>query len=299
MATLTTATDLAPGSTPRRGPARRRSNRRGLMRWIAVHSIALAIGLMFVLPLVFVALTAFMSDRQALTADLWPRSWHPANFAEVFRTAPLLKYLGNSMMYSLLATAGMLLSSVPAAYALARMRWRGRQTVFLVVIAAMMIPPQVLSVPLYILWARLHLTGTLWPLILPYFLLDAFSIFLLRQFFLTVPQSYLDAARVDGCGDLRTLLRVLLPMTRPGIAAISLFCFMYTWNDYFGPLLYAGENPDEWTLSLALASFRGAHQVQWNLTMAATVVVMLPVILLFVLAQKSFVRGITFTGVKG
>jgi multiple sugar transport system permease protein len=157
----------------------------------------------------------------------------------------------------------------------------------------------VLSVPLYVLWARLHLTGTLWPLILPYFLVDAFSIFLLRQFFLTVPQSYLDAARVDGCGDLRTLLRVLLPMTRPGIAAVSLFCFMYTWNDYFGPLLYAGENPDQWTLSLALASFRGAHQVQWNLTMAATVVVMLPVILLFVFAQKSFVRGITFTGVKG
>ncbi|MFD1535821.1 carbohydrate ABC transporter permease, partial [Nonomuraea guangzhouensis] len=98
MATLTTTNDLAAGPASRRGPARRRSNRRGLMRWIAVHSIALAIGLMFVLPLVFVALTAFMSDRQALTADLWPRSWHPANFATVFDTAPLLKYLGNSML---------------------------------------------------------------------------------------------------------------------------------------------------------------------------------------------------------
>ncbi|WP_214416873.1 carbohydrate ABC transporter permease [Sphaerisporangium fuscum] len=277
----------------------RRSGRGEVMRWIATHSIGLAIGVMFVLPLVFVVLTAFMSDRQALTSDLWPRSWHPENLAEVFHRAPLLRYLGNSLLYSLLATAGMLLSSVPAAYALARMRWRGRQAAFLVVIAAMMLPPQVLSVPLYVLWARLHLTGTLWPLILPYFLVDAFSIFLLRQFFLTIPQSYLDAARVDGCGDLRALLRVLVPMARPGIAAVSLFCFMYTWNDYFGPLLYAGEDPDQWTLSLALASFRGAHQVQWNLTMAATVVVMLPVILLFLFAQKSFVRGITFTGVKG
>jgi multiple sugar transport system permease protein len=272
--------------------------RGGALSWLAVHSIAVALAGMFVLPVVFVVLTSLMSDRQALTADLWPRDWHPENFLEVFRTAPMLRYLGNSVAYSVLATAGMLLSSIPAAYALSRVRWRGRETAFMVVIAAMMLPPQVLAVPLYVLWAQLHLTGTLWPLIVPYFVGDAFSVFLLRQFFLTVPQSYIDAARVDGCGDLRTMLRVLLPMTRPGVAAASLFCFMYTWNDYFGPLLYAGEHPDSWTLSVALASFRGTHQVQWNLTMAATVLVMLPVIILFLFAQKSFVEGITFTGVK-
>ena len=268
------------------------------LQWVAVHSLALALAAMFVLPIVFVVLTAFMSNQQALTAQLWPKTWHPDNFVEVFRTAPMVKYLVNSLTYSILATAGMLLSSIPAAFALARMRWRGRELTFMTVITAMMLPPQVLAVPLYILWARFHLTGTLWPLIVPYFLGDAFSIFLLRQFFLTVPQSYLDAARVDGCGELRTLVRVLLPMCRPGIAAASIFCFMYTWNDYFGPLLYAGENPGRWTLSVALASFRGTHQVQWNLTMAATVLVMVPVVAIFMLAQKSFVQGITFTGVK-
>ncbi|MCP2164751.1 carbohydrate ABC transporter permease [Goodfellowiella coeruleoviolacea] len=276
-----------------------RPRRQGLLSWVALHSLGLALGLMFLLPFVFVLLTAFMSDQQALTATLWPREWHPENFAEVFTSAPMLRYLGNSLLYAVLATAGMLLSSVPAAYALARLRWRGSNLAFLLVIAAMLLPPQVVAVPLYSLWANNHLTGTLWPLIIPYFLGDAFSIFLLRQFFLTVPQDYLDAARVDGCSELSVLVRVLLPMVRPGLAAASLFTFLYTWNDYFGPLLYTGEAQQSWTLSLALASFRGAHRdTQWNLTMAATIVVMLPVILLFLFAQKSFVRGITFTGVK-
>lgn len=273
--------------------------RRRLLGWLGVHSIALALGLMFTLPLVFVLLTAFMSDQQALTSDLWPGQWHPENFLLVFQKAPMLAYFGNTLLYAGLATVGMLLSSIPAAYAMARLRFRGSGLAFMLVIAAMMLPPQVVAVPLYSMWASAHLTGTLWPLIVPYFVGDAFSIFLLRQFFLTVPQDYLDAARMDGCSELAVLYRVLLPMTKPGLAAAALFTFLYTWNDYFGPLLYVGERQDSWTLSVALASFRGMHRAtQWNLTMAATVLVVLPVIVLFLFAQKAFVRGITFTGVK-
>ncbi|WP_344678028.1 carbohydrate ABC transporter permease [Saccharopolyspora taberi] len=272
---------------------------RRALHWIAVHSLGLALGVMFLLPMVFVLLTAFMSDQQALTSDLWPREWHWENFAEVFVKAPMLSYLGNSLLYAGLATVFMLISSVPVAYALSKMRWRGRNAAFLLVIAAMMLPPQVTAVPLYILWTRFELTGSLWPLIIPHLFGDAFSIFLLRQFFLTIPQSYVDAAKVDGCSELGAMLRVVVPMARPGIAAAAMFCFLYTWNDFFGPLLYTGENPGSWTLSVGLASFRGTHYVEWNLTMAATVLVMLPVIVLFLVAQRAFVRGITFTGVKG
>ncbi|MEU4740652.1 carbohydrate ABC transporter permease [Actinosynnema sp. NPDC023658] len=272
---------------------------RRALEWVAVHSLGLALGLMFTLPIVFVLLTAVMSDSQAFTKDLWPREWHWGNFVEVFDKAPLLEYLGNSLLYSLLATAGMLLSSVPAAYALAKLRWRGRNAVFLLVVGAMMLPPQVVAVPLYDTWSSLGLTGTLWPLIAPYFLFDAFSIFLLRQFILTIPQSYVDAARVDGCGEFQALVRVVVPMARPGIAATALFCFLYTWNDYFGPLLYTSEKPDQWTLSLALSTFKGMHHVQWNLAMAVTLLIMLPAVVLFAFAQRSFVKGITFTGVKG
>jgi multiple sugar transport system permease protein len=273
--------------------------RHGALQWIALHAVAVAMSIGFLAPVVFILLTSLMSDQQALTSNLWPTSWHWGNFADVFRKAPLLRYLGRSLFYSGLATVGMLISSVPVAYGLARLRWRGRTMAFYLVIVAMMLPPQVIAVPMYVLWAHLHLTGTLWPLIIPNFFGDAFSIFLLRQFLVSIPSSYTEAARLDGASEFGVLWRVVLPMARPGIAAAALFTFLRTWNDYFGPLLYTGENAQNWTLSLGLASFRSVHQVQWNLTMAATVLVMLPVIVLFFFAQKSFIEGIKLSGVKG
>jgi multiple sugar transport system permease protein len=185
------------------------------------------------------------------------------------------------------------------AYALARLRWRGRNAALLLVLAMMMLPPQVTVVPLYSFFSDLHLTGTLWPVIVPNFFGDAFSIFLLRQFFMTIPEEYLDAARVDGCGELRILATVVLRLAKPAIAAVALFSFLYTFNDFFLPLLYTRENPSSWVLQIGLSEFRSLHQVQWNLTMAATLLVMAPVIIVFFLAQKAFVEGVTLTGVKG
>jgi multiple sugar transport system permease protein len=284
---------------PVRPPRRQPGSRRRLLTFIAEHAIAIAVALMFLAPFVFITLTAVMTNTQALTPDVWPNSWRFDNFVEVFRTAPMLRYLTNSLLYSVLATGFMLLSSIPAAYALARLRWRGRNLAFMAVLVMMMLPPQVTVVPIYILWARWDLTGTLWPLILPNLLGDAFSIFLIRQFLLTIPEEYADAARVDGCSELRVMLQIILPLAKPAIAAAALFMFFLTWNDYFGPLLYTGENANNWTLALGLANFRDLHRVQWNLTMAATLLVMAPVIVLFFFAQKAFVRGVTLTGVKG
>ncbi len=267
--------------------------------WVAQHSLAIALSIMFVAPVVFLLLTSLMSDSQALTANYWPRTWHPENYARVFADTPMPRYLLNTVLYAVGATVFMLLSSVPAAYALAKMRWRGRNLVFVVIICMMMMPPQVTTVPLYLMWAKWHLAGTLWPLVLPMLFGDAFSIFLLRQFMLTIPQEYLDAARVDGCGEWGTLLRVVVPMARPGIAAAALFQFFFAWNDYYGPLLYTSENENNWTLSLGLASFRTLHHVQWNLVSAATILTMVPVVVLFFFAQRAFVQGVTLTGVKG
>jgi multiple sugar transport system permease protein len=284
------------------GGVRRRSRRASTDRflaWFAVHSIAVAIAIGFIAPIVFLLLTAVMTDQQALTPDLWPQVWRWDNYLAVFRAAPMLQYFVNSLLYAVLSTLLMLLSSLPVAYALSRMKWRGRDLMFYSVIVAMLLPPQVIAIPIYVLWAHLHLTGTLWPLILPNLFGDAFSIFLMRQFLITIPQSYSDSARVDGASELQILLRVIVPMGKPGIAAAALFSFLNAWNDYFGPLLYTGENQSNWTLSVALASFHSVHQVQWNLTMAATVLVMLPVIVLFFFAQKQFIEGIKFSGVKG
>ena len=286
-----------PRVTTTAEPPRRRN--RVTLSFVATHAVGIALGAMFLLPFVFIVLTAFMSDNQALTANLWPTSWHPGNFAEVFRKAPLLTYVANSLLYAGLATLFMLMSSVPAAYALSRYEFRYRNGLFLAVIAMMVLPPQVTQVPIYVMWAKLGFTGTLWPLILPNLLGDAFSIFLLRQFLLTIPKEYTEAARVDGCGEVRTLLTVVLPMIRPAIAAVALFQFFYCWNDYFGPQIYTSENPGAWTLSYGLQTFKSAHHTNWNLTMAATLLVMAPVILLFFLAQRAFIEGVTLTGVKG
>jgi len=277
----------------------RRARRRRRLGWVADHSVGIALAIVFLSPFVFIFLQSMMTSTQALTGDLWPRTWHPENYVDVFTKAPMLTYLRNTVLYAALATVLMLVSSIPAAYALSRLQWKGRNVALVIVLMMMMLPPQVTQVPIYVMWTKLHLTGTLWPLILPNLLGDAFSIFLLRQFFLTIPQEYADAARVDGCSEWRVMTRVVLPMAKPGIAATAMFLFFYCWNDFYGPLLYTSENPDNWTISLGLASFRNLYQVQWNLTMAATILAMIPVLVVFFLAQKVFVEGITLTGVKG
>jgi multiple sugar transport system permease protein len=243
-------------------------------------------------------LTSLMTTDQALSPKLWPDPFRWSNYTEVFHQAPMFRYALNTAIYAVLATVGMLISSIPAAYALALLRWRGRNVAFVLVLVAMMLPPQVTIVPMYVLWAKLGLVGSLAPLIIPNWFGDAFSIFLLRQFFLTIPDPYLDSARVDGCGEWRILFSVVVRLAKPAIAATALFMFLLTFSDFFGPLLYAGDEESHWTLSVGLAQFRTLHQVQWNLAMAATILVITPVILLFFFAQKAFVEGVTLTGVK-
>lgn len=287
---------MAP--TTARPPAPRRA--RPALHWIAVHTTAVAAALFFVLPFVFVLLTSVMSDAQAMSGELWPHEWHWSNYATVFHTPGFLTWWRNSLLYAGLGTLLTVCSSVPVAYALAKFRFRGRRPAMMLVIATMMLPPQVIVIPMYLVWAQqLHLSGSLWPLIVPLAFGDAYAIFLLRQFLLTIPREYLESAKVDGCGELRTLLRIVVPMAKPGIAAVALFQFFFCWNDYFGPQIYAAQNPGAWTLSYGLESFKSAHSVNWNLTMAATLLVMAPVVLVFFFAQKTFVEGVTLTGVKG
>jgi multiple sugar transport system permease protein len=290
------ATAVAPAV--RRKPPTAVRRRRFLIA-VADHSLLIAAAALFLAPVVFIGLTALMTTNQALSSRLWPEPFAWGNFVDVFETAPLWKWAFNSFLYASLGTLGLLVSSIPVAYAFSRMRWRGRDAVFLIVLVALMLPPQVTVVPLYVMWAKLDLVGSLWPLILPNWFGDAFAIFLLRQFFLTIPQEYIAAARVDGCGELRILVTVVLRLAKPAIAAVALFSILYTWNDFFLPLLYLSDNPDNWVASIGLSQFRSLHQVQWNLVMAATLLVMLPVIILFFLAQKAFVEGVTLTGVKG
>jgi multiple sugar transport system permease protein len=277
-------------------PAERR---RRMLSSVATHSMLIVASLMFLLPFVFIVTTALMTDDQSLTRAIWPRPFQWGNFANVFERIDLMRFTLNTTLIAGLSTVGVVVSCVPVAYALSRISWRGRQAAFILVLATLMLPFQVTVVPLYVIFVRLHWIGTLLPLIVPSFFGDAFSIFLLRQFFLTIPDEMSDAARVDGASEFQIMTRVVVPLAKPAIAAVALFNFLYNWNDFFGPLLYLGENRSVWTLGLALSEFRTLHHVEWNLTMTASLLFMLPVIVLFFLAQKVFVEGVTLTGVKG
>ena len=292
------ATHPAKVPLERRRPPRT-VRRKRLLITVADHAILIGLAIAFLAPFVFIVLTALMTNDQALSTNLWPSPFRLSNFSDVFNKAPLLRYAFNSFAYAGLATLGMLISSVPVAYALSRLRWKGRNAAFILVLVTIMLPPQVTIVPLYVMFSKLGLVGSIWPLVIPNWFGDAFSIFLLRQFFLTIPEEYSDAARVDGCGEFRVMLYVIVRLAKPALVAVALFSFLFAWNDFFGPLLYTGENPDHWTLSVGLAQFRTLHQVQWNLTMAATILFMAPVIALFFAAQRAFIEGVTLTGVKG
>lgn len=293
---------VAPASGRSAAPSprtsRARARRQRLLAAVGRHAILIALLLMFLAPLLFIVTTALMTDQQALTSRIWPDPVNLANFVEVFEKVPLLRYMANTLLIAGSSTLLAVASSIPVAYALATFRFRGRRVLFVAVIAAMMLPPQVTIVPLYAAYAQLGLVGSPLPLIIPSLFGDAFTIFLLRQFFVSVPRTYLDAGRMDGASELRLLWTVFLPMVKPAIAAAALFAFFYSWNDFFNPLLYLASNQEWYTLSIGLSQFRSVHSVQWNLTMAATLLFVIPVIVLFFFAQKQFVQGIALSGVK-
>jgi multiple sugar transport system permease protein len=282
----------------RRLPPSRR--RRQFLHTMGSHAVLIAVSAMFFVPMIFILLTSLMTDQQANTPALWPHPFQFSNFGQVFQTIPFWQYVGNTLLVALLSTTGVVLSSIPVAYALSRMQWRGRQVVFVLVLATLMLPYQVTALPLYVVFVKVfHWVPSLKPLIIPSFFGDAFSIFLLRQFFRSVPDELADAARVDGASHWQIMTRVIVPLAKPAIAAVALFNFLYAWNDFFAPLLYVGEDSSSWTLAIGLSEFKALHHVQWNLTMAASLMFMIPVIILFFLAQKVFIEGITVTGVKG
>lgn len=208
-------------------------------------------------------------------------------------------FLGNTLTVCLLGVTGSVLSNAIVAYGFARLKWPGRDWLFALTLATMMIPGPVLMVPLYTIFKSLGWVGTLLPLWVPAFFGSAFNIFLMRQFFLTIPEELTEAARIDGCSEWAIFWRIILPLSKPVLAVVALFSFLGGWNDFMGPLIYLTRK-HTFTLALALQSYQSQHNgVQWNYLMAASVVVILPIVVLFFLTQKTFIRGIATTGIKG
>jgi len=220
------------------------------------------------------------------------------NYPRALRTFPFLLYTRNTLLIAVSVVIGTLVSCSVVAYGFARMRWPGRDLAFILVLATMMLPDQALVLPRFIMFRHLGWIGTFKPLIVPAFFGTAFDIFLLRQFFLTLPGELSDAARIDGCSELGILWRIVVPLSKPALATVALLTFIWCWLDFMGPLVYLNDE-SMYTLALGLAAFLGRHGADWSGLMAAGTVVIAPIVAIFFLAQRTFIRGIALTGMKG
>lgn len=235
----------------------------------------------------------------------WPPVWipippHPENYLEVARVVPLFLYIRNSLFISGTVIVGTLFSCSLAAYGFARLRFRGRNVIFLILISPMILPGAVTMVPQFILFQRLGWYNSYYPLIVPSFFGNAFYIFLLRQFFMGISRELEDAARIDGAGFFGTYLKIILPLAKPALGTVAIFSFMGTWNDFFGPLIYLSDQR-LFTLPLGLVFFQGSPRstTQIHLLMSMAVMIVIPCVVVYFLAQRLFIQGVVFTGVKG
>ncbi len=269
-------------------------------RGVVLHGILIALAALWLFPFVWMLLSSLKTaDETFHQQTFFPRAWDVDNYARALSTIPYLRYTLNTAIVAVANVAGTLLSCAPPAYALARLRWPGRDALFLIVLSTMLLPYPVTIIPLYIMFSNLGMVNTFWPLIIPGFFGNAFYIFLLRQFFRGIPAELNDAGVVDGASELGIFLRIILPLSGPALSVVALLTFLANWTDYFGPLIYLQGNSSLWTLSLGLRDFQSAHFIAWGPLMAASVMFMLPVITLFLVAQRTFVQGIALTGVKG
>jgi multiple sugar transport system permease protein len=262
----------------------------------------LVLSLVFVLPLIWMVSTSLKNDVQTYHV---PPIWIPwpmrfANYPEAMRAQPFGLFFLNSFRYAILTVIGQLFACCLSAYGFARLRWKGRNILFAICLATMMIPYQVTMVPLFITFKHLGWINTYKPLIVPAFFGSAYFIFLLRQFFLTIPHELSEAARMDGASELGILFRIILPLAKPALAVVALFQFMGSWDNYLGPLIYLNDTA-KYPVALGLQLFKSdfVEKLAWPYLMAATTVTIVPIIVLFYVTQRTLVEGISITGLKG
>ncbi len=260
-----------------------------------------AIGLLFVVPFLWMISTSLKQDIKVFTQGWIPQPvlWH--NYVDALTSAPFDVYFKNTIIITTLSVVGSVLSSSLVAYAFSRLKWPGRDFLFGIVLATMILPGVVTLIPRYILFAKMGWVNTFLPLIVPTFLgTSSFYIFLLRQFYRGIPMELSEAARIDGASELRIWWQIVQPLARPALAAVGIFSFNGAWEDYFNPLIYLSSEA-KYTLQLGLTTFEGGGggAPQWHLMMAANVVVMIPVLVIFFLGQRYFIEGVTFSGMGG
>jgi multiple sugar transport system permease protein len=277
--------------------------RRKTARSLSKHVTLIVVSVLLGFPLLWMVLTSFKTNTQSLAVPVvwWPHPFKWSNYPEFLSAVPFYRYFLNTLLYAAVTIVGVCISSSLVAYGFSRIRWRGRDVLFQVMVSTLLIPFFATLIPLFVIYKDLHWVGWYLPLMIPTFLgSSVFSTFLLRQFFMTIPEALSDAARVDGANEFYIYSRIILPMAKPAIATVILFQFIYCWNDYIGPLIYIN-NQVWYPLSLGLYQVLGTYTTNWPWVMAAATAATAPIVVLFFFTQRTFIEGIAVqgTGVKG
>jgi multiple sugar transport system permease protein len=268
---------------------------------LALYVLMAALAVVFLVPMLWMVSTSLKSQGQVFA---YPPVWLPdpiqwGNYLEALSRAPLLVWLSNTVVIAVCAVTGTVLTSSLVAFGFARLRFPGRNALFVLLLSTMMLPDVVTLVPQFVLFRSLGWVDTFLPLIVPTFLGGgAFNIFLVRQFYLTIPRDFDEAAKIDGASPLRVWWHIILPLSKPVLIAVGIFSFVYHWNDFLLPLIYLQSEGNK-TLALGLRAFISPTDASWNISMAASMFLVLPVLLVFFLAQRQFIRGVVMTGIQG
>lgn len=286
--------------TPVNVPWYGRKQTRRLFTETTTHVLLLLLGFAFILPFFWMISTSLKPDKQIF---LMPPQYIPSpfvwsNYPRALTYIPYFLYFRNTLYIALFNVVATIVSCTLVAYGFARINWPGRDALFGFLIATLMIPYPVILIPTFLIFRNLGWVGTPHPLTWPAFFGNPFFIFLLRQFYMTIPHELSAAAKIDGASEFDIYWRIILPLARPALATVALFTFLANWNDFLGPLIYLSDK-SQYTLAIGLYGFAGARKTDWALLMAAGTVTVMPIVMLFFLAQRTFIQGVTLTGVKG
>lgn len=274
--------------------------KRKLTERVITYCLLICLSLIFIFPFLWLIGTSLKPENEAMSfpPSIFPKQWDFANYRDVFTMVSFGKYYMNSIIVTVATVFGTVLSSTLVAYGFARIKGKGSNVWFIFLLATMMLPPQVTMIPVYMIFSKIGWTNTFLPLIVPAFFGNAYFIFLLRQFFKTIPKELEESAYLDGCSTFGIFWRIILPLSVPSVITVALLSFMWTWNDFLGPLIYLNDD-SKYTLALGILQFKGALLIEWGPMMAASLLIILPLIILFFIGQKYFVQGIATTGGKG
>ncbi|QSO51567.1 carbohydrate ABC transporter permease [Alicyclobacillus curvatus] len=266
-----------------------------------IFVVLIVLSVTILAPAWWMVATSFKSMKEIMTTSntFWPKHFHWHNYVAAWEAAPFTRYTLNTAFITLFVVLGTVISNSFVAYGFAKIKFPGRDWLFSILLGTMMIPGFVTMIPTYVIFTKIHWVGTYLPLIVPSFFSGAFFTFMLRQFYRQIPNELLEAAKIDGAGHLYIWWKIMLPLVRPALATVAIFTFNGAWNDFLGPLLYVS-NESQYTLQIGLTTFQGQVATQWNYLMAASVVALLPVVLLFFLFQRYFIEGSNIMGgIKG